>query len=81
MKKNEAGVIVVSLVFLSLSLIAFTSCAKKTETSQIQNTSTTATAAVYTCPMHPEVVSDKPEKCSKCGMDLAAKDLVVKAKE
>lgn len=24
----------------------------------------------YTCPMHPEVVSDKPGKCSKCGMDL-----------
>jgi uncharacterized paraquat-inducible protein A len=24
----------------------------------------------YTCPMHPEVTSDKPGKCSKCGMDL-----------
>lgn len=24
----------------------------------------------YTCPMHPEVTSDKPAKCSKCGMDL-----------
>ncbi len=25
---------------------------------------------VYTCPMHPEVRSDKPGKCPKCGMDL-----------
>jgi len=25
---------------------------------------------VYTCPMHPEVISDKPGKCPKCGMDL-----------
>ncbi|MFZ6013895.1 MAG: SPW repeat domain-containing protein [Bacteroidota bacterium] len=25
---------------------------------------------VYTCPMHPEVKSDKPGKCPKCGMDL-----------
>ena len=25
----------------------------------------------YSCPMHPDVVSDKPGKCSKCGMDLA----------
>ncbi len=27
-------------------------------------------AALYTCPMHPEVTSDAPGKCSKCGMDL-----------
>lgn len=26
--------------------------------------------AAYSCPMHPEVTSDKPGKCSKCGMDL-----------
>ncbi|NIM59963.1 MAG: YHS domain-containing protein [Candidatus Aminicenantes bacterium] len=28
---------------------------------------------VYTCPMHPEVKSDKPGKCSKCGMNLEKK--------
>lgn len=28
---------------------------------------------VYTCPMHPEVISDKPGKCPKCGMELVAK--------
>lgn len=35
-------------------------------------TSDTATGGreVYTCPMHPEVVSDRPGECSKCGMDL-----------
>lgn len=29
--------------------------------------------AVYTCPMHPEVMSDKPGKCPKCGMKLEKK--------
>jgi hypothetical protein len=29
--------------------------------------------ATYTCPMHPEVVSDKPGNCPKCGMMLEAR--------
>lgn len=28
---------------------------------------------VYTCPMHPEVVSEKSGKCPKCGMFLVEK--------
>ena len=27
----------------------------------------------YVCPMHADVTSDKPGKCSKCGMDLKEK--------
>lgn len=30
-------------------------------------------ATIYTCSMHPEVTSDKPGKCPKCGMDLIKK--------
>jgi RND family efflux transporter MFP subunit len=32
-----------------------------------------AAKQIYTCPMHPEVVSDRPGKCPKCGMDLVPK--------
>lgn len=27
----------------------------------------------YACPMHPDMVSDKPSKCGKCGMDMKKK--------
>ncbi len=33
-----------------------------------------AQAITYTCPMHPEIVSDRPGKCPKCGMDLVEKE-------
>jgi hypothetical protein len=33
----------------------------------------TAAAVLYTCPMHPEVVSDQPGKCPKCKMKLVPK--------
>jgi len=29
-----------------------------------------AAKQLYTCPMHPEIISDKPGKCPKCEMDL-----------
>jgi hypothetical protein len=32
-----------------------------------------APVALYTCPMHPEVVSKTPGKCPKCGMALVPK--------
>ena len=30
-------------------------------------------SVAYACPMHPDVTSDKPGKCSKCGMSLVKK--------
>ena len=42
----------------------------KTTTEMKRNTHN---MAMYVCPMHSEVTSNKPGKCSKCGMDLVEK--------
>jgi len=33
-------------------------------------TNAPAAKQLYTCPMHPEVISDKPGQCPKCGINL-----------
>lgn len=46
--------------------------------TQVQNKSTgkisTGKNSIrYVCPMHPEIVKNKPGTCEKCGMDLVEK--------
>ena len=76
-----------TLIFPVLTIAAallLSSCEQKstTETSTTPAAAPATTAApaatpaqavTYTCSMHPEVVSDKPGKCPKCGMDLVKK--------
>jgi FtsP/CotA-like multicopper oxidase with cupredoxin domain len=38
-----------------------------------------ARPASYTCPMHPEIVSDEPGHCPECGMKLLPTELVAEA--
>lgn len=42
----------------------------KAQVWKVGSSSTFASASTYQCPMHPDVISDKPGKCPKCGMDL-----------
>jgi len=43
--------------------------------SALSDSSVTDFAKVtFTCPMHPEVTSDKPGTCPKCGMDMIIKE-------
>jgi FtsP/CotA-like multicopper oxidase with cupredoxin domain len=49
--------------------------------SQQQHAGHAQSKEIYVCPMHPEVQSDKPGNCPKCGMALAKKPAVAALSE
>jgi len=59
----------IALFIGSYSLIAQTKAGK---------TDTTKHTTYYTCSMHSDIVSDKPGKCPKCGMEMVEKKPVKK---
>lgn len=76
MKKIIFSAIVIAFVFIACN----SNSDKAKETTPVKNT-TMDTAQkpadikpvaeqLYSCPMHPEVIGKKDEKCSKCGMKL-----------
>ena len=60
MKKNWKN----SILYILLSLLLFAACNKSDDRVEHD---------VYTCPMHPTVISDKQGTCPVCGMDLVRK--------
>ena len=46
---------------------------KHPDASATSGATTGTQAHQYTCPMHPEIVTDKPGTCPKCGMELTEK--------
>ena len=59
------------IIFIAFILVILTPSCKNGRTHSEQ--SMEMAKEVYTCTMHPELVSDKPGKCPKCGMNLVKK--------
>lgn len=58
---------VILIIFVAIVLLKYF---RTQQTPQTQKTQSTQNTQLWTCGMHPTVVSDKPGKCPLCGMDL-----------
>jgi hypothetical protein len=72
---NNLKIILVCAVFTLIVNSCAQSTSKTNSTVEQQKTE----KGVYTCEMHPEVLSDKPGNCPKCGMTLIKKEVKAEA--
>ncbi len=56
------------MILIAAAGLYFAGCGKKAETPDAKQKK-----EVYTCPMHPQIISDKPGVCPICQMDLVKK--------
>ncbi len=59
------------LIFSLFSVLLISSCNKKDEHAHHE-----ASKEQYTCPMHPQIIQDRPGTCPICGMDLVKVNLI-----
>ena len=64
MPNNKRIFLIASIAMVALPLTS------PTFAQQAMRSASAERAQTYTCVMHAEVISDKPGKCPKCGMDL-----------
>lgn len=77
MKNKKTFILILAFAIISFTGIyafipasAFESPVNTNPVSYSDSTDT----KTYTCTMHPDVISDKPGECPKCGMDLELKE-------
>jgi hypothetical protein len=72
MKAMKHPTMALAVVALAGALLAGAGCSKSDSQSN-QSSGNTQTNVLYTCSMHPDVVTNAPGKCPRCGMDLVKK--------
>ena len=77
MKNKKVIILIFAVAVISLvGIYAFTPAhvVEASNTFNLVSLTDSTDTKTYTCPMHPEVISDKPGKCPQCGMDLELKE-------
>jgi hypothetical protein len=75
MKTTTKFTLIAAIALLAIAALNGTGCKKSSAPVPTPGNTTNAATQTrqYTCPMHPDVVQDKPGKCPKCGMELVEK--------
>ena len=60
-------ILIISILFASITT-SFAQVVKQNNSHKAHHRNNSAKK--YTCPMHPEVMRNRPSKCPKCGMQL-----------
>ncbi|WP_224751194.1 heavy metal-binding domain-containing protein [Mucilaginibacter pankratovii] len=68
---KKAMLMAIAILFSAATVFAANSTNPVSDTTQTKKIK--PAKVLYTCTMHPEVLSDKPGKCPKCGMTLVKK--------
>jgi transcription initiation factor IIE alpha subunit len=58
------------LMMATLTILSVAVLAQDTTTKKIKAPKQKTEKVKYSCPMHSDITSNKPGKCTKCGMDL-----------
>jgi hypothetical protein len=73
MKSKNLLIVVIGVIAICLTGIFTYSKTEANLTAKVVYSDSTK-GDVYTCSMHPDVISDKPGQCPKCGMNLIKKE-------
>ena len=66
--------LIIQLITVSLLLLLL-ACNNDGKVDHTQHTNADNKKALYTCPMHPQILKDQPGKCPICGMELVKKGM------
>jgi hypothetical protein len=69
------AVVFVTVLLFSACTDSYTKQSDTSVSAKIDSTKLMNASVKYTCTMHPEVISDTPGSCPKCGMTMVIKEM------